>query len=129
MSPLIRTVGGGSDEEEPDLHIAFDEAVSMQNAEVLKAALPELQKELGKLRAVKQVRLTYRFPSPPPNVAALMIGTIEGLAIVFVTGAVIAGGKQFGKDVGKEMASIANQWLRRCLAPKRKKTTRKKHSK
>jgi hypothetical protein len=128
MSPIIRVVSGGPEEDEPGVHIPFDRDISMDHDDTLKAALPELQKELKQRWPVKEIQLRYRLPNPPLNMAMLLIGTIEGLSIIFLTRAAFTGGGQFGKDVAKEMARITNQWLRRCLAPKKKATPSRKRS-
>src|SRR5260370_5123029 len=137
MSPLIRLIGAGRDEEEPELFVLFHRPVSRESAEVLNAALHELQRELAKRWAVKEVRLKYRLPGTrlpnplTPDVAALLMRTIEGLTVIFLTRAAVAGGPVFGKSVSARMAKIVNQWQRRQFTPpkRKKKKTTKKHSK
>lgn len=119
MSLIVRLVIGH--EEEPGLFIPFPR--HSYDTKVLEAALPELREELACRWPVKEVKIRYRFSNPPPGVLATMIGTAEGLTVLFLTTAAVSGGHRFGKEVGKQMADIVNRWLKR-LEPRKKKAGR-----
>ena len=113
MSPLVRIVGGR--EEEPGLFIPLPQR--KHDTQALEAALPELREELAQRWPVKEVRIRYRLPNPPPVTCDLMLGTVAGL---FVTSAAITAGHAFGKDIGKQMARVVNGWLKRLERRKNK---------
>jgi hypothetical protein len=124
MSPIVRLVGGDSEDEPGGVFIRFPEGT--YDLKTLEAALPELQKELAERWPIKEVQIRYRLPNPPPSMvdmAMLLTGAVEGLVVTFFGAAAISGGRQFGKDVGKQMARIVNAWLKR-LEPKGKKARR-----